>query len=125
MSRRRDRRQSGERPDRLGRADRADRPGGPGRPDRPGGPGRPGRADRPGGHGRPDTPGHVDREDPRAGRRDRKAGAGILRDVAILVAAFAIGVGVAELFGAANLGVAFGVGQVVFALTLIVVLTRE
>ena len=75
--------------------------------------------------GRSDTPGHVDREDPRPGRRDREVRAGIVRDVAILVAAFAIGVGAAELFGAANLGVAFGVGQVVFALTLIVVLTRE
>jgi hypothetical protein len=97
MSRRRDRRHTGELPDRPGRPEHADRAG------RPGGP---------------------DREDPRAGRRDREVRAGIVRDVAILVAAFAIGVGAAELFGAANLGVAFGVGQVVFALTLIVVLTR-
>jgi hypothetical protein len=104
MSRRRDRRHTD------------DRPGRPGRPDRPDRPGRPSRSDR------PDRP---DRGDPRAGRRDREARAGILRDVAILVAAFAIGVGAAELFGAANLGVAFGVGQVVFALTLIVLLTRE
>ena len=72
-----------------------------------------------------ERPGRPDREDPRAGRHDREVRAGILRDLAILVAAFAIGVGAAELFGAANLGVAFGVGQVVFALTLIVVLTRE
>lgn len=104
MSRRRDRRHTD------------DRPGRPGRPDRPDRPGRPSRSDR------PDRP---DRGDPRAGRRDREARAGILRDVAILVAAFAIGVGAAELFGAANLGVAFGVGQLVFALTLIVLLTRE
>jgi hypothetical protein len=104
MSRRRDRRHTGERPDRPGRADRAGRLGGPGRSDRPGRP---------------------DHKDPRAGRRDREARAGILRDVAILVAAFASGAGAAELFGAANLGVAFGVGQVVFALTLIVLLTRE
>jgi hypothetical protein len=48
----------------------------------------------------------------------------ILRDVAILAAAFGAGVGVAELFGAANLGVAFGVGQVVFVLTLIALLSR-
>jgi hypothetical protein len=33
-------------------------------------------------------------------------------------------VGVAELAGAASLGVAFGIGQVVFALVLAVVLTR-
>ena len=80
MSRRRDRRQAGERPDRT-------------------------------------------RQEPV--RPDRQARAGILRDVAILVAAFAVGVGAAELFGAANLGVSFGVGQVVFVLTLIVLLTRE
>jgi hypothetical protein len=101
MSKRRDRRHPGERPDRSDRA---------------------GRAGRAGGRGGSDRPGRPDREEPRG---DREARAGILRDVAILVAAFAIGVGAAELFGAANLGVAFGVGQVVFALTLIVVLTRE
>jgi hypothetical protein len=49
----------------------------------------------------------------------------ILRDVAILIAVFAIAVGVAELAGAANLGVAFGVGQIALALALIVLLTRE
>src|SRR4029450_11902403 len=115
-SRRRDRRHTGDRPDRAGR------PGGPGRPARPD---PADRAARRGGPGGPPLPGPPNREDPRAGRRNREARAGILRDVAILVAAFAIGVGAAELFGAANLGVAFGVGQVVFALTLIVVLTRE
>jgi len=46
------------------------------------------------------------------------------RDLAIAVAAFALGVGVAELAGAANLGVAFGVGQVVFAIVLVVLLSR-
>jgi uncharacterized membrane protein (DUF485 family) len=49
----------------------------------------------------------------------------ILRDLLILLAAFGIGVGVAELFGAASLGVAFGVGQVVFAVVLVVLLTRD
>jgi hypothetical protein len=107
MSRRRDRRQAG------GRLDRPDRAG------------RPERTGRPGGAGRTDRRGRPDGQDSRAGRRDRDVGAGILRDLAILVAAFAIGVGAAELFGAANLGVAFGVGQVVFVLTLIVLLTRE
>jgi hypothetical protein len=48
----------------------------------------------------------------------------LARDIAILVAAFGAAVGVAELFGAANLGVALGVGQVVFALALVVLLTR-
>jgi hypothetical protein len=56
--------------------------------------------------------------------RARRTG-GILRDVLILAAAFGVGVGVAELFGAANLGVAFGVGQLVFAVVLVVLLTRD
>lgn len=54
-------------------------------------------------------------------RRDGR----LVRDLVILVAAFGVGVGVAELFGAANLGVAFGVGQVVFAIVLVVLLTRD
>ena len=49
----------------------------------------------------------------------------ILRDILILAAAFGVGVGLAELLGAANLGVAFGVGQVVFAIALVVLLTRD
>ena len=42
----------------------------------------------------------------------------------ILVAVFAAGVGVAEVAGAADLGTAFGVGQVAFAVALIVLLLR-
>jgi hypothetical protein len=42
--------------------------------------------------------------------------------VALLVAVFAAGVGLAELFGAANLGVAFGIGQILFAIVLVVLL---
>ena len=57
-----------------------------------------------------------------AGRQ--RVGAAIFRDLAILAAAFGAGVGIAELAGAANLGVAFGVGQVVFVLALLVLLTR-
>jgi hypothetical protein len=110
MSRRRDRRQTGGRPARAGRPDR---------PDSAARRGRPGRSDR------ASRPGRLDRADRRPGAPDRRLRAGILRDVAILVAAFAIGVGAAELLGAANLGVAFGVGQVVFVLTLIVLLSRE
>lgn len=56
--------------------------------------------------------------------RDRRDGR-LLRDVLVLVAAFGIGVGVAELLGAASLGVAFGVGQLVFAVVLVVLLTRD
>jgi uncharacterized membrane protein (DUF485 family) len=47
-----------------------------------------------------------------------------VRDIAILVTAFAAAVGIAELAGAANLGVAFGIGQIVFAATLVALLTR-
>jgi hypothetical protein len=44
--------------------------------------------------------------------------------VGILVAVFAVAVGVAELFGAANLGVAFGIGQICFAIVLVALLLR-
>jgi hypothetical protein len=44
--------------------------------------------------------------------------------LAVLVAAFAAGVGLAELFGAANLGVAFGVGQIALVLAAIWLLLR-
>jgi hypothetical protein len=49
----------------------------------------------------------------------------ILLDIALLAGVFGVAVGVAELAGAANLGVSFGIGQVCFALALIVLLTRE
>jgi hypothetical protein len=41
-----------------------------------------------------------------------------------LVAVFGLAVGVAELAGAANLGVAFGIGQIAFAIALVAVLLR-
>jgi hypothetical protein len=44
--------------------------------------------------------------------------------LAILAAAFAAGVGVATIFGAVNLGVAFGVGQLFFVAALAWVLLR-
>ena len=44
--------------------------------------------------------------------------------VALLVAVFAAATGIAELAGAANLGTALGIGQIVFALALIAVLLR-
>ncbi len=48
----------------------------------------------------------------------------ILRDVAILAIVFGAAVGIAELAGAANLGVSFGVGQIAFAIALTLLLTR-
>jgi hypothetical protein len=44
--------------------------------------------------------------------------------VGILVAVFAVAVGIAELFGAADLGVAFGIGQICFAIVLVALLLR-
>ena len=49
---------------------------------------------------------------------------GLPVQLGLLTAVFAITVGIAELAGAANLGVSFGVGQVVFALVLLVLLIR-
>jgi hypothetical protein len=50
---------------------------------------------------------------------------GLLVDVALLAAVLAAAVGIAELAGAANLGVALGVGQIAFAVALTVLLTRR
>ncbi len=70
------------------------------------------------------------REEPAARGGDAQRGEpspasrGLARDLAILVAVFAAAVGVAELAGAANLGVALSVGQVAFAVVLVALLTR-
>jgi hypothetical protein len=45
--------------------------------------------------------------------------------IALLVAVFAAATGIAELAGAANLGVALGVGQVAFAVAVVAVLSRS
>jgi hypothetical protein len=45
--------------------------------------------------------------------------------IAIVVAAFAAGVGLAELFGAKNLGTSLGVGQLTFVAALVYVLVRR
>ncbi len=45
--------------------------------------------------------------------------------LAIVVVAFGVGVGLAELFGAKNLGTAFGVGQLTFVIALVFVLVRR
>lgn len=47
------------------------------------------------------------------------------RQLLLLSLAFAIGTAVAELAGAANLGVALGVGQLSFALVLVWLLLRD
>ena len=49
----------------------------------------------------------------------------MLAKVAIVLAAFAVGVGLAELFGAKNLGTALGVGQITFVIALAYVLVRR
>ncbi len=73
-----------------------------------------------------------------AGAAPRQAGAGdraqrpigprvsrrLALDLGILAAVFAATVGIAELAGAANLGVAIGVGQVAFAIVLVVLMLR-
>jgi hypothetical protein len=49
----------------------------------------------------------------------------LLANVAIVLVAFGVGVGLAELFGAHNLGTAFGVGQLTFVAALVYVLMRR
>jgi uncharacterized membrane protein (DUF485 family) len=48
-----------------------------------------------------------------------------VRNLAIVIAAFLLGVGAAELFGARNLGTALGVGQITFVVALVYVLLRR
>jgi len=45
--------------------------------------------------------------------------------LAIVIGAFAVGVGLAELFGAKNLGTSLGVGQLTFVVALVYVLMRR
>ena len=44
--------------------------------------------------------------------------------IGVALAAFALASGLAELFGATNLGTAFGIGQIAFALTCAALLIR-
>ena len=44
--------------------------------------------------------------------------------LAVALGAFGVGVGLAELFGASSLGVAFGFGQIAFAIACVVLLLR-
>jgi hypothetical protein len=48
-----------------------------------------------------------------------------VRQIVTLAAAFVAGVGLAEIFGAVNLGVAFGIGQLTFAAALVWILLRD
>jgi hypothetical protein len=47
-----------------------------------------------------------------------------VRSVLVAFAAFGVGVGLAELFGATNLGTAFAFGQIAFAIACVVLLLR-
>ena len=49
----------------------------------------------------------------------------MLAKLAIVLGAFAVGVGLAELFGAKNLGTALCIGQLTFAAALVYVLIRR
>jgi hypothetical protein len=49
----------------------------------------------------------------------------MIRQVALLLVAFALGSGIAALLGGANAGVALGVGQLCFAAALVWVLLRD
>jgi hypothetical protein len=49
----------------------------------------------------------------------------LLKRIAIALGAFAIASALAELFGAANLGTAFGFGQIAFALTTAYLIIRD
>jgi hypothetical protein len=63
----------------------------------------------------------------RASRAGQAAGSpwGLGLQLAFLVAVFAVAVLVAELAGAANLGVAFGIGQIGFAIAVVYLLVRR
>ena len=49
----------------------------------------------------------------------------MLANVLIVIAAFWVGVGLAELFGAVNMGTALGVGSITFSIALVYVLLRR
>ena len=75
--------------------------------------------------GRPGSPGEA-RQAVRGGARARHASDWSLAvQLAFLVAVFAVAVLIAELAGAANLGVALGVGQIAFTIAVIYLLLRR
>lgn len=56
--------------------------------------------------------------------RRRPGGSSLVAQVGLLVAVFAVVTLIAELAGAANLGVSLGVGQIAFAIVLVALLAR-
>jgi Flp pilus assembly protein TadB len=66
-------------------------------------------------------------ERPEAERPEKTRGAAsrLGPQLLLLAAVFAVAVLVAELFGAANLGVAFGVGQITFAIAVVYLMLRR
>jgi hypothetical protein len=62
------------------------------------------------------------RDPSRPGRPPQKLS--LAAQIGILAATFGITVGLAELFGAANLGTSFGIGQITFAIVLVILLVR-
>jgi hypothetical protein len=109
---------------------RRKRAAGPGRGGHDADSGRSGRAADSARSGRDTEPGRRGRDmDSGRGGRDTEPGgpsiAPILRDVLILAAVFGITVGVAELAGAASLGISFGIGQLTFVVALVVLLSRD
>jgi hypothetical protein len=77
--------------------------------------GRGGRDDRSAASARPGSP----------ASRPASSSWGLGLQLAFLVAVFAVVVLVAELAGAANLGVAFGIGQIGFAIAVVYLLLRR
>jgi hypothetical protein len=65
------------------------------------------------------------RGEPDAGRKPGGPLSSLGVQLVLLAAVFGLAVLVAELFGAANLGVAFGVGQIAFAVALVYLLLRH
>jgi hypothetical protein len=76
------------------------------------------------GGARPRAP--AERGPERAATGGRAApGWGLAFQIAFVVAVFGLGVLVAELAGAANLGVSFGIGQIAFAIAVVYLLVRR
>jgi hypothetical protein len=72
------------------------------------------------------TPGARSESEPAGGRSPTPAArrGSLAADAAILVAVLAATTAIAELAGAANLGVALGIGQLAFAVALVILMIR-
>jgi hypothetical protein len=95
--------------------------------------GRPAKGRHAGGGASPGSSGEARQAGPGSGRgrpapaaaTNAQSGWGLGVQLAFLVAVFGVVVLVAELAGAANLGVALGVGQIAFAIAVIYLLLRR